>query len=132
MYNWKKIYEWNYMPFPLRWMELQLLGKQHNYTNSILYTCMIGQYRKILLRQQPIILCDSPKQLPAIYSNKGLLTKYSIFAFPRLTFMCQNKYLAAMRRNNYRYACWCSCACGCQYIYIYIIDWAKGLDCKIY
>jgi hypothetical protein len=58
-----------------------------------------GQYRKILARQQPIKLRNSPKQLPAIYIKEYL-------HFLGLTFTvcaCQNKYLAAMQRNKYRY-----------------------------
>jgi hypothetical protein len=35
--------------------------------------------------------------------NKGLLINKEYLHFLGLTFMCQNKYLAAMQRNNYSY-----------------------------
>jgi hypothetical protein len=56
--------------------------------------------QEILPGQQPIKLRHSAKQL--LPYNKGLLIQVYLH-FPGLTFMFQNKYLAAMRRNDYSY-----------------------------
>ena len=93
-----KIYEWNYMPFLLRWMELQLLG--NNINIQIPYcTCMGNTGKFYYVSSQSYCVIHSNNCLPYTVI-KVFWSKY-IFAFPRLTFMCQNKYLTAMRRNNY-------------------------------
>jgi hypothetical protein len=50
--------------------------------------------------------------------------------FLGLTFMCQNKYLAAMQRNNYTVMLMHWAVHGAVSAFIYITDWAKGPDCN--
>ena len=74
---------------------------------------------EILAGQQPIKLRGSAKQL--LPYNKGLPIQVYLH-FPGLTFMFQNKYLAAMRRNDYRYVDAAVHAAVSTYTYILLTE----------